>query len=306
LTPDEFTALRRAIDIVIAEAATEYSRLAAEAKDAEEVERLGSVAHELRDMLNVALFAYEALRDGQSRMDGNIGQVLGRSLTGLRHFVETTLTDVRIRANQQRRVRICVASLVNEIAAAAKLHADFRQVQFTIEPLDPTLAVDADPQLLSSALMNLLSNAFKYTPAGAAVVLSVHADDGRLRIDVRDGCGGIRPTNGDPFRPFGDRRGSDRSGLGHGLAIAPKASGRTAATSASRTCPAPDAFFRSTCRCRRCNRSYRCPPRRRSAPGGFATAAAGQRSLVPSCSLRATSASSRRLVVPVLSNTLVR
>ena len=34
-------------------------------------------------------------------------------------------------------------------------------------PVDPALAVDGDPQLLTSAVMNLLHNAFKNTPAVA-------------------------------------------------------------------------------------------------------------------------------------------
>ena len=45
----------------------------------------------------------------------------------------------------------------------------------------------------------------------------------RVLIDVADECGGIPPTSGDPFDAFGDRRGSDRSGLGLGLSLARKA-----------------------------------------------------------------------------------
>jgi signal transduction histidine kinase len=35
----------------------------------------------------------------------------------------------------------------------------------------PELAIDADPQLLASAAINLLQNAFKYMPAGGTVTL---------------------------------------------------------------------------------------------------------------------------------------
>jgi len=55
------------------------------------------------------------------------------------------------------------------------------------------------------------------------VVLRARAEQGRLLIETEDECGGIPPSKGDLFQVFGDRRGSDRSGLGLGLSIARKA-----------------------------------------------------------------------------------
>ncbi len=71
--------------------------------------------------------------------------------------------------------------------------------------------------------MNLLHNAFKNTPPGGRVVLRAHGQEGRLIVEVEDACGGIPESKGDLFQPFGDQRGSDRSGLGLGLSIARKA-----------------------------------------------------------------------------------
>jgi signal transduction histidine kinase len=85
------------------------------------------------------------------------------------------------------------------------------------------LSIDADPQLLTSAVMNLLHNAFKNTPSGGHVVLRARAEEGRLLIETEDECGGLPQGKGDLFQVFGDRRGSDRSGLGLGLSIARKA-----------------------------------------------------------------------------------
>ena len=55
------------------------------------------------------------------------------------------------------------------------------------------------------------------------MVLRARAEQGRLLIETQDECGGIPPSKGDLFQVFGDRRGSDRSGLGLGLSIARKA-----------------------------------------------------------------------------------
>lgn len=80
------------------------------------------------------------------------------------------------------------------------------------------MTVDADQQLLTSAVMNPLHNAFKNTPAGGAVVLRAHAQGQRLVVEIEDECGGIPERKGDLFQPFGNRRGSDRSGLGLSIA----------------------------------------------------------------------------------------
>ena len=71
--------------------------------------------------------------------------------------------------------------------------------------------------------MNLLINAFKYTRPGARVVLRAPQRGERVHIEVEDECGGIPDTEGDPFRPFAERRGRNRTGLGLGLSIARKA-----------------------------------------------------------------------------------
>ena len=143
---------------------------------------------------------------------------------GLRDLVDSTLSEIRIAANQQRRERVSVTPFLNDIAIAGGLHAESRGLQFAVEPGDPAWAVTADPQLLASAVTNLLNNAFKYTLPGGRVVLRARtADDARLQIEVEDECGGIPDSEGDPFQSFGKRRGRDRTGLGLGLSIARKA-----------------------------------------------------------------------------------
>ncbi len=223
ITVEEFHTLNRCLDTAIAEAVTEHARLTAQKRSEEEVERLGHAAHELRDLLNGALLAFHALKRGTVAINGNTGAVLGRSLTGLRDVVDRTLAEVRLAAGTRRRERFSVTSFVDEIAATGILHAEYRGIQFTVEFVDPALAIDGDPQLLTSAVMNLLHNAFKNTPAGGHVVLRAHAQGERLIMEVQDECGGIPPGQKDLFRAFGDRRGADRSGLGLGLSIARRA-----------------------------------------------------------------------------------
>jgi signal transduction histidine kinase len=223
ITVEEFHTLNRCLDVAIAEAVTEHTRLVAQKRSDEEVERLGRTAHELRDLLNGAFLAFHALKRGSVPMNGSTGAVLGRSLTGMLAHVDRELSEVRLAAARQRRELMSVTAIVDEIAATGMLHSEYRGVRFTVAPVDPALALEADPQLLASAVLNLLHNAFKNTRAGGAVILRAHADGERLLIEIEDECGGIPEGKGDLFQAFGDRRGPDRSGLGLGLSLARRA-----------------------------------------------------------------------------------
>jgi len=224
ITTDEFKTLNRCLDTATAEAVTEHARITGEGRAAEELERAGRLAHETRDLLTTAVLAYQALKRGTVAINGSTGAVLGRSLMSLRDLVDTSLSEIRIAANQQRREPVSVSPFLTELGIAGGLHAEARGLHFTVDPGDPAWTVSADRQLLASAVTNLLNNAFKYTAQGGHVVLRATENrDGHLLIDVEDQCGGIPESNGDPFQSFGDRRGRDRTGLGLGLSIARKA-----------------------------------------------------------------------------------
>jgi hypothetical protein len=89
--------------------------------------------------------------------------------------------------------------------------------------VDSNLFVDADRPLFASAVSNLLQNAFKFTRASSQVRLRVYSVADRVRLEVEDECGGLPAGAAEAiFRPF-EQRGSDRDGLGLGLAISQQA-----------------------------------------------------------------------------------
>jgi len=118
---------------------------------------------------------------------------------------------------------VAIASVLDDLSHAAALSADHLGVHFTAEPVDRDIMVLADPQLLASAVTNLLNNALKYTRPGGHVILRGRHEHGRVRIQVEDECGGFPDTGRDVFEAFGERRGRDRAGLGLGLSISRKA-----------------------------------------------------------------------------------
>lgn len=223
ISTEEFHTLNRCLDTAIAEAVTEHARVSPQSRSAGCDEQVGHLAHESRNHLNAALMAFESLRTGTVAVNGNTAGVLGRSLLSLRDLMDRAVADIRRESPAAHRERLAVSSFLSELGISASMDAESRGVTFTLTPGDPALTIDADPPLLVSAITNLLSNAFKFTPPGGRVGLAAHRRGARVLIDIEDECGGLPEANDDPFKAFGEQRGRDRTGLGLGLSIARKA-----------------------------------------------------------------------------------
>ncbi len=248
LTTNEFHSLNGYLDNAIAEAVTGFERrrdrLISEEGARGLNERLGYLAHELRNSLSAALFAVAAIKRGNVGLDGATGAVLDRSLLGMSEVIARTLADVRLTAGIGRLCeRVSVAELIAEVQLSAALEAQARECELVIFPVEQALTVDIDRQLFASALGNLLQNAFKFTRSHGQVSVRAYAREDRVFIEVEDECGGLSPkTMQGLFQPF-QGQGRDRTGLGLGLSIAKRAVESDAGTLYARNLPGKGCIF---------------------------------------------------------------
>ena len=220
---DEFRTLNRCLDNGIADAVTEYALQRNSLVDNTGVkalnERLGFLAHELRNHIHVATLAVTAIKAGKVGMTGATGAVLDRALIGMRSLIDRSLADVRVAAGLlPRRQPLSLVDFVSEVTLSASLEAHSRGCLFAAGVVDPTLALDVDREMLLSAVGNLLQNGFKFTQPGTEVRLSAYAAADRILIEVSDHCGGL-PVGFDNVFPSFKQHDRDRSGLGLGLSI---------------------------------------------------------------------------------------
>ena len=221
---EEFKTLNRCLDNGIAAAVRQFGverdLLFASGGVRASNERLGFLAHELRNLIHSATLAVAAMKSGFVGTAGATGGVLDRSLAGMRTLIDRALADVRVAAGMPARHKlISLAEFIGEIELAASLEARTMKCSFTVAAVDPKLGIEADRDLLFSAVGNLLQNAFKFTHSHSEVSLNARSSADRVLIEVEDHCGGLPPGDAEKmFAPFA-QGGTNKSGLGLGLAI---------------------------------------------------------------------------------------
>ena len=212
-----------------AHAAAEAARTMAEAANRAKTDFLATMSHELRTPLN-AIGGYAELME------------LG---------IHGPTTDQQMEAlSRIRRSQRHLLGLINDVLNFAKLEAgrveyDIADVDVAaaLDTLDPLVApqlrakslafsrqacavdarVRADPDKLQQILVNVLSNAIKFTPAGGSVILHCRVDETTVSVAVEDtGIGVAADRLEHIFAPFVqiDRRlNAPHEGTGLGLAI---------------------------------------------------------------------------------------
>lgn len=115
----------------------------------------------------------------------------------LRAMVEELLDVVRIEteAGALHRVPVEPAGLLYEVADAHRAIARDKGVALEVDGGAQLGSVHVDPERLSIALANLVSNAIQHTPAGGRVTLRAARADGALRIAIADTGEGIGPES---------------------------------------------------------------------------------------------------------------
>jgi len=201
------------------------------------------LAHEVRNLVNVAILSFEVLKTTGAGVSGHKGQVLRRSLNDLRTLINRSLSDMRIGHGHNGGEAVDIGDFINEIEAAATLEARAKGIRLVVPPVLDGLVVETDRLELAAAVRNLVQNAVKFTKPGTTVDLRVRPVADRVRIEVQDECGGLPGgCPDDLFRPF-EQRGQDRSGLGLGLAFSRKVVEASGGTISVRNLPGRGCVF---------------------------------------------------------------
>jgi signal transduction histidine kinase len=193
--------------------------------DQQKSEFLALVSHELRTPLtavkgfvDTVLLHWERLPDDRrrellTRASSNADE-LGRLVRQLMEFGRTESGPIQITPD-----KLDVAAAVDlallgiaPVTAGHRLEVD----------VPDGLVVDADADAFNHVLVNLLTNAMKFSPPGSLVVVGAHRADGEVVVSVADQGPGIARDEQDRIfdRFYQSRNGNHIRGTGIGLTIA--------------------------------------------------------------------------------------
>jgi signal transduction histidine kinase/CheY-like chemotaxis protein len=204
--------------------------LALREADRRKDEFLAMLAHELRNPLAPISHANELLAKILTVTDPRVESAIAttkRQVAQLGRLVDDLLDVSRVtqgRIELQRRPLEISHIIVQAIDAVQPLLREKRHRLIPVDPMEqPALHVNADPARLMQCVVNVLTNAAKYTDPGGEITVQVRAEGTSAVIEITDTGMGIGPELlPHMFELFvqGDRS-PDRSqgGLGVGLAV---------------------------------------------------------------------------------------
>jgi signal transduction histidine kinase len=219
ISAGEFQTLNLCLDEATAGAVTAFSIQRERAISDEGTERLGVLAHEMRNALNTAILSFGVIKKGAVAPGGSTSAMLDRSHMRLQVLIDRSLADVRLDAGLMTLERVSVSEVIEEAEIGAAMLAQAGGLHFAVTRVDHTVIVEADRPILAAAIANLLNNGLKFTRPGTTVQLRASTTPHRVLIEVEDECGGLPPgATGNLLQPF-VQKGRDRTGLGLGLSI---------------------------------------------------------------------------------------
>ena len=187
---------------------------------------LSTMSHELRTPLNAVLGFSELLQDERyGSLNERQHRYLSHIQNGGKHLL-TLINDILdLSKIEAGRIELFLADVAlqqtfDDVLAALRPLSDKKSHTLSVRG-EASLVVRADPTRLKQILTNLVANAVKFTPEGGHIELAARAENGRVRIEVRDNGPGI-PLEEQRriFEAFYRLRNSGQSAEGTGLGLA--------------------------------------------------------------------------------------
>jgi len=195
---------------------------------------LSRMSHEIRNPLNVILGMVDVLLDKVSEKDDGKGEekkylnMIEDAGTDLARLADDILNFAKLESGYFNidTEPVDLGEVLDNASMMAEL--DAREKNITISKnIEVDISVKADIDRLKQIIMNLLTNAVKYTKPGGKIFLSCRQEGESIEIAVKDTGIGIPPGKMDqifqPFIQIDDQKSeSDQAGFGLGLPISKK------------------------------------------------------------------------------------
>jgi signal transduction histidine kinase/CHASE2 domain-containing sensor protein len=219
-------------------------------RDRARAEALGFVTHELRTpLVSIQGFAEYLLRYSKERASSEAAATIFQESGRLVAMINTYLDVLRLEAGARpmRREAIQIGDTVRQVARVIQPIAQASEIKVKTEIAADIPALQGDPHLIEGALLNLVSNAIKYSARGSDVKLRAMAEENDVVLEVWN-PGPVIPAEDlvhlfEPFYRKGEQEGTAR-GWGLGLAFVKRIAEQHGGKAEARSEPRIGTFFR--------------------------------------------------------------
>ena len=189
---------------------------------------LAIVNHEIKNAAAGVLGWTDRLYNLTSGEERRIHESASYALEGARQLHKLVVDLLDLSRIEARRLeldprRVDLRALVREVASAIKPAAEGREIDLQLSGLDHRAISVTDPIRVRQVLLNLLSNALKFTEDGGRIELDLASAEAHWHITVRDTGPGVDPEiSGELFEAYRATAAARRTkpaGSGLGLAI---------------------------------------------------------------------------------------
>ena len=159
---------------------------------------LMSVTHELRTPLTAIRGHVEALREGIVSDPEQVAaslEIIAVETDRLERLVGDVLDLAKLQAHRftVRREEVDMSRVVDQAYGAFAEEARRREIDYRVESGGDAPVIVSDGDRVLQVISNLLSNAFRWTPDGGRIELTLDASNGSVEVDIVDSGPGIPP-----------------------------------------------------------------------------------------------------------------
>ncbi|MBQ8936879.1 MAG: response regulator [Bacteroidaceae bacterium] len=166
-----------------------------------------NISHEFRTPLTIIRGAMDRIRS-TGQVPAQLRQPVSSMQKSTDRLLRLTNQLLEFRKMQNGKLRLAlqetdIVAFVKDIYLQFDDIAQNKHISYSFLPAVKTFNMFIDRQHVDKMVYNLLSNAFKYTPAHGSVVLRLRIEDGRMQLSVADtGVGIPREKQGELFQRF--------------------------------------------------------------------------------------------------------
>jgi len=205
------------------------SRTDAESANAMKDEFMAVMSHELRHPLNIIYINAELLGRlpdvRQCAPALRSATIIRESVTAQAKIIEDLMDISRVATGKLALSLqdVDLATIADKLVDVMRSDPAVNNLQLQFVPYDQPVIVEVDPVRIEQVILNLLTNAVKFTPAGGTVRVVLGVENGQARLEVSDtGAGISEEALPRVFEMYGQGTATavrNKPGLGIGLAL---------------------------------------------------------------------------------------